>query len=657
MSSASPPLPTYQPLANVDAGVRVPVSPSRMSGATVQPIFPSTPAQTRRLTRNIGGLSLSGSPSHVPSTTSSAPHSPGATPPPTRTTMHRMSTLPRLLSSSGYPSSPTDGVHDGTATEGETETDTDGESSESSDEGALPRRETPLGRPTLAPGGRVLSSQSSSGTLSPNRRPGTSFANAPPRGGPAIRPLTATAAGTAPHAPAWVGFPLPTASPLPSNGDTYSYFDLPPSTTRAARTPGAPPITPLVPQSISHQARGHRPTRQDEIDSIIPEVSVPVQTPNRHRRRHSAVELLSPALPDDNGLDVQGTAGLHEIWRIVGGPPTPGPSFLNPPSVVQAAPAVAPNARPKSLHRPRSMYELSPPTYNIVYARPGHSQIVYPREEEGSERLPNYTCSVHIEGYVLRKAEFSAPSVQSKDRTWKRTWLVLHGTSIKLYKYDLRSHPMSSEADWSLVCADGPPSAHFHVGEYGAPIPEAASAGSTFLNEARAKVKSGLPLGGNQLLRNYSLQNAESGLAADYIKRKHVVRVRAEGEQFLIQAKDDRGGECVRVLGAADDPLVIDLIEALQAATNVALDLDARPLPKFITLPRRRRRRRTTRPSTATDGAEAAIEAVAASIREESRLGDMLAEEVSCLSPLREQHADRPQQHAYSSSNAGVSVM
>lgn len=42
---------------------------------------------------------------------------------------------------------------------------------------------------------------------------------------------------------------------------------------------------------------------------------------------------------------------------------------------------------------------------------------------------------------------------------------------------------------------------------------------------------------------------AESGLAADYLKRKHVVRVRAEGEQFLIQAKDDRA--------------VIDWIEAV----------------------------------------------------------------------------------------------
>jgi hypothetical protein len=42
---------------------------------------------------------------------------------------------------------------------------------------------------------------------------------------------------------------------------------------------------------------------------------------------------------------------------------------------------------------------------------------------------------------------------------------------------------------------------------------------------------------------------AESGLAADYLKRRHVVRIRAEGEQFLILCKDDRS--------------VIDWIEAV----------------------------------------------------------------------------------------------
>ena len=40
------------------------------------------------------------------------------------------------------------------------------------------------------------------------------------------------------------------------------------------------------------------------------------------------------------------------------------------------------------------------------------------------------------------------------------------------------------------------------------------------------------------LIRKYSLQSAESGLASDYIKRKNVIRVRMEGEQFLLQARD-----------------------------------------------------------------------------------------------------------------------
>ena len=40
------------------------------------------------------------------------------------------------------------------------------------------------------------------------------------------------------------------------------------------------------------------------------------------------------------------------------------------------------------------------------------------------------------------------------------------------------------------------------------------------------------------LIRQYTMQNAESGLGSDYVKRKNVIRVRLEGEQFLLQAKD-----------------------------------------------------------------------------------------------------------------------
>ncbi|TFK92363.1 hypothetical protein K466DRAFT_581979 [Polyporus arcularius HHB13444] len=89
------------------------------------------------------------------------------------------------------------------------------------------------------------------------------------------------------------------------------------------------------------------------------------------------------------------------------------------------------------------------------------------------------------------------------------------------------------------------------------------------------------------LIRQYSLQHAESGLASDYHKRRNVIRVRMEGEQFLLQAKDVAA--------------VIDWIEGIQMGTNVALDLDERPMPRGPIFPRRRRRRaRRVDPAGAT---------------------------------------------------------
>lgn len=57
---------------------------------------------------------------------------------------------------------------------------------------------------------------------------------------------------------------------------------------------------------------------------------------------------------------------------------------------------------------------------------------------------------------------------------------------------------------------------------------------------ARENIASHLPFAGNSLVREYTLQNSESGLAADYVKKRNVVRVRAEGEQFLLQTESAR---------------------------------------------------------------------------------------------------------------------
>ncbi|GAA5978136.1 hypothetical protein JCM11641_006635 [Rhodosporidiobolus odoratus] len=404
-------------------------------------------------------------------------------------------------------------------------------------------------------------------------------------------------------------------------------------------------------------------------------------------RSQSVVALASPSMvdSDDEPIGTAAVTGLDPVWQTAGGARTPGPSFLNldnlatqvqtstpppkpplsmsmgalpvgprtpaaldiqPPPGSPASPAQSRTARPQPteashrLKRGRSMYELrdAPPAYSSVRGAPGlgRPQVIQPREEEGNEGLPGYTCSIHIEGYMPRKMEFTSPGVQAKDRAWKRQYVVLHGTSIKVYRSDLRTHPIAGEEDWSVIPVDiagndGPPPLHFHEGEYGV-APKDGEPRSKFpisISDVKVKAKLRIVEGSaaamnNSLVRHYSLQNAESGLAADYIKRKHVVRVRAEGEQFLLQAKDDRG--------------VIDMIEALQAATNVALDLDARPLPKFITLPRRRRRRRPRPDAANPDGTAnpAAAEGNAADPAEGAarptggspdRMGEMLAEE------------------------------
>ena len=342
-------------------------------------------------------------------------------------------------------------------------------------------------------------------------------------------------------------------------------------------------MTPLAHMSVSSAARGKRPEYQEgpggaALGPSSSETTIVSETPSAavgaleayRQRSFSVANVATSALLGSDGEDVSATiVGLHPIWQS-GGLSTSGPAFLSPssslssrqkdPVIVKSPPRSPPTAAAAAsrLHRPRSMYELhvAPPGYHSEYKRSdlGPVQLVFPREEEGAEGLPDYSCSIHIEAYMPRKMEFAAPSVQAKERAWKRQYVLLHGTSIKIFKYDLKTHPIAGE-EWSTLSAelDGTPPLHFHVGEYGAEQVTTSKIPLT-LKDAKAKAKSHLAphtsSSSNVLLRHYSLQNAESGIAADYIKRKHVVRVRAEGEQFLLQAKDDRG--------------VVDLIEALK---------------------------------------------------------------------------------------------
>ncbi|WFD44642.1 hypothetical protein MPSI1_003312 [Malassezia psittaci] len=239
--------------------------------------------------------------------------------------------------------------------------------------------------------------------------------------------------------------------------------------------------------------------------------------------------------------------------------------------------------------------------------------------KDGEEDLPAYLCTVHIEGYLPRKMELSKPGEPAKTRGWDRWYFVLHGTSLHLFDTDMtcaynekdcslasvwrlkrathvHTEPLSEQEKAAAQSTDAsstspstsPPTQHT--------ISQAIlRKGSTWASSIAPSILSprdhdahqldphpSIPTFESQLaqhhIRSYSLQNAECGYAADYTKRKHVIRIRAEGEQLLIQTRNDLH--------------LVEWIEALQAAINVSTDLDARAMPNFMTLPRRRRRRR-----------------------------------------------------------------
>lgn len=126
---------------------------------------------------------------------------------------------------------------------------------------------------------------------------------------------------------------------------------------------------------------------------------------------------------------------------------------------------------------------------------------------------PHYVCSVSLAANLLLKPELDDPQTASFHRRWSRVHAELCGTKLIL--------------------------------------------------------RSEKGTGANDCI-TYTLQGAEAGLAADYQRRSFVIRVRAEGHQFLLAAG---------ALAAA-----VDWVDKLNAAINVSLQLDDRPEPKYTTL-------------------------------------------------------------------------
>ncbi|ETS76066.1 hypothetical protein PFICI_13010 [Pestalotiopsis fici W106-1] len=184
-------------------------------------------------------------------------------------------------------------------------------------------------------------------------------------------------------------------------------------------------------------------------------------------------------------------------------------------------------------HRPSS-----PPAYTLP--RFGYDKKGEPVVMAEAEPLPQYTCDVQIEGVFNMKMEIIDTIKRAPARNWRAMFVKLEGTKLSIH---------SIKKDWGLgrskrhgaqVFADNPP-----------------------------WVQKGT------LEKTYTLLHADVGIAADYEKRRYVIRVRAETDQFLLS--------CIEL------ETFVRWLDAMFAAINISPTIDERDFPRDQSIPRRAR--------------------------------------------------------------------
>lgn len=221
--------------------------------------------------------------------------------------------------------------------------------------------------------------------------------------------------------------------------------------------------------------------------------------------------------------------------------------------------------------------ESTPPAYNTSRQRGLQRRYSLDDAPNYDATAPDYDCSVFCEGRIDLKIERKTPFSHIEEPKWESVYAVLQGTVL-----------------------------NFHALKSSNPLAMAA-------NPALADRRAG------KLIRSYTLQHAEAGLAADYKKYElvprsqltyllsasairqlqlsepskfervyqYVIRLRLEAHQVLLRFKS-----------SAERTLWLNKIVA---GIDIAPPLETRNEPKYITLPRRRRRRPSPNEPIAVD--------------------------------------------------------
>ncbi|KAF4121166.1 PH domain [Geosmithia morbida] len=168
------------------------------------------------------------------------------------------------------------------------------------------------------------------------------------------------------------------------------------------------------------------------------------------------------------------------------------------------------------------------------------------------EPLPGYSSSIDLEGIFMKKHEIEDTTRRAEDRRWHATYVTLTGTALNLYK-------AKKNRTWGRTPQDGP------------------------------KISPDNPpwMRKGKLEKSYSLLYADAGIAADYknTRRRYVIRVRAETDQFLLS--------CIEL------STFNQWLEAFFAAIDLALPIDDRDFPRDMSIPRVQRVRWYRLPSPA----------------------------------------------------------
>lgn len=213
--------------------------------------------------------------------------------------------------------------------------------------------------------------------------------------------------------------------------------------------------------------------------------------------------------------------------------------------------------------------------------------------------LPLYSPSAYKLGVIYRKLEWLSPYEPSPSRSWKMFVMELNSTQLNFYSIPCRLESSflaftNNQSDnlnigqsslesihrsyRSLVTKFKDVQFHHFCEELEFFKNELKSvdindkgydSSANFLSKMNKGQKN------KRLVRSYSLQHARFGLASDYSKKPNVLRLRLENEQFLLN------------FSSTED--LIDWNMGLCMGRDVAMDLALRELPRYRTVPRRRR--------------------------------------------------------------------